>query len=230
MIGSGALGWDITTAFGFDASYLNFTTGQGAGREPLNDTIAVRSVSQSGTLAPRLFLSGASASHFISLLGSLQDYTDLNAFTNITTDSRSLTTNLIYSIGLVSIPVTAGASLLYGETTTAGIVSTSIGGTINGGIALLDSRLSINGTLGYTQTSQDLAGVETSADVLNESLSATLLVGKNGSLLARLYATQSSGNLSLASDFSELTAEIGYRHRIDFSTGDEGSDEPEESP
>lgn len=228
IIGSGSLGWDITTAFGVDASYLNFTTGQAAGREPLNDTIAVRSVSQSAMLGPRLFLAGGSATHFISLLGSLQEYTDLNAFTNVATDSRSLTGNLVYSIGLATTPVTAGASLLYGETTTADLLATSVGGSVNGGVSLFDARLSVNGTLGYTRTTQEFAGAETAADVLNESLSATLLLGENGSLLARIYATQSSGDLSLGSDFNELTAELAYRHRIDVSAGGRESEEPDE--
>ena len=221
IIGSAIVGWDVTRAFGFDANYLNFSTGQQGGREPLNDTIAVRSVSQSATLAPRLFLAGESATHFITLIGSLQDYTDLNAFTNLTSDSRSLTGNLVYSLGLTESPLTAGGSLLFGETTTSGIVSTTIGGSLNAGLSLLEGKLSLNGGFGLTRTTQDILGVETAADVLNENLSASFLLGSAGTLLFRLFATQSSGDLSQQSYFNELTAELGYRHRLDWKSDDE---------
>ncbi len=222
IIGSGIVGWDVTPAFGFDANYLNFSTGQQGGREPLNDTIALRSVSQSATLAPRLFLAGESATHFITLIGSLQDYTDLNALTNLASDSRSLTGNLVYSLGLTESPLSAGCSLLFGETTTAGIVSTTLGGALNAGLSLLEGKLFLNGSLGLTRTTQDILGVETAADALNENLSASYLLGSAGTALFRLYATQSSGNLSRQSDFNELTVDLGYRHRLDWK-----SDEPE---
>ena len=219
IVGSANVGWDVTDAFGFEASYLNFSSGQSAGREPINDSIAFRSVSQSASLAPRLFLTGKTMNHFITLLASLQEYTDLSAITNLASDVRSLTGNLLYSLSFADSPLTLGASTLYGQTTSGDIETRSIGGTLNAGLSLGSGRLGINGSVGLTQTMQDIPLLgETSATALNESLMASYRVGSSGSLFLRGYATQSSGDLSLGSDFDEITAELGYRHRFNYSS------------
>lgn len=210
VIGSANVGWDPSQTFGIDASYLNYSTGQSAGRLPLNDSIAVRSVSQSATLAPRFLFVGTKTNHFITVVGSMQDYTDKNAFSGGISDSRSLTGNLIYNLAFVESPVSTGASLLYSETTTGDIVTRATGGTVNGSLGLFGSNLSLGASLGYTRTTQDFTGTETSADVLNETVNASYRITDADQISFALYATQSSGNLSINSDFNELTATLSY--------------------
>lgn len=219
IIGSANVGWDVTDAFGFEASYLNFSSGQSAGSEPINDSIAFRSVSQSATLAPRLFLAGSSASHFVTLLGAMQEYTDLSLVTNLASDVQSLTGNLVYSVGLVAIPLTLGASGLLGRTTSNGIETGSLGGSLNAGYSLFEGRLGLNGSVGLTRTTQDIPTLgESSATAINQALAASLRVGESGTLSLRAWATQSSGNLSIGSDYSEVTAELAYRHRFSITS------------
>lgn len=214
VIGSANVGWDPSQTFGIDASYLNYSTGQSAGRLPLNDSIAVRSVSQSATLAPRFLFVGTKTNHFITVVGSMQDYTDKNAFSGGISDSRSLTGNLIYNLAFVESPVSTGASLLYSETTTGDIVTRATGGTLNGSIGLFGGNLSLGASLGYTRTTQDFTGTETSADVLNETVNASYRITDADQISFALYATQSSGNLSINSDFNELTATLSYSRSL----------------
>lgn len=217
VIGGANIGWDPSQTFGIDAGYLNYSTGQTAGRLPLNDTIAVRSVSQSATLAPRFLFTGAKTNHFFTVVGSLQDYTDKNALSGGLSDSRSLTGNLIYNLSFVESPLSTGASLLYSETTTGDILTKSVGGTVNGSVGLFESNLSVGASLGYTLTTQDFTGVETSADVVNETVNASYRLTDADLISFALYATQSSGNLSVNSDFNELTATLSYNRS--FSLG-----------
>lgn len=210
VIGSANVGWDPSQTFGVDASYLNYSTGQVAGREPVNDTIAVRSVSQSASLAPRLLFTGEKTNHFVTVVGSVQDYTDQNAFTGDLSDSRSLTGNLIYNLAFVETPLSTGASLLYSETTTGDIVTRTQGLTLNGSVGLFGSNLSLGGSVGYSRTSQEFNAMDTEADVLNENLNASYRLTDDDLISFTLYATQSSGNLSVNSDFNELTATLSY--------------------
>ena len=217
LIGSTTIGWDPTRTFGIDASYLNYSTGQVAGREPINDTIAVRNISQSASIAPRLLFIGEKTNHFVTVVGSMQDYTDQNAFTGDLSDSRSLTGNLIYNLSFVETPVSTGASLLYSETTTGAIVTSTQGVTLNGTVGLFGSSLSLGGSLGYSWTTQEFNNTETDATVLNESLNASYRLTDDDLISFNLYATQSNGNLSLNSDFNELTATASYTRS--FSLG-----------
>ncbi len=210
VIGSANVGWDPSQTFGLDANYLNYSTGQVAGREPINDTIAVRNVSQSAALAPRLLFVGKKTTHFFTLVGSVQDYTDQNLFTGDLSDSRSLTGNLIYNLAFVETPLSTGASVLYSETTTGTIVTTTQGVTLNGSAGLFGSNLSLGGSLGYSWTTQQFNNMETDANVFNESLNASYRITDEDIISFNLYATQSSGNLSLNSDFNELTATASY--------------------
>lgn len=217
VIGGANVGWDPSQTFGIDASYLNYSTAQSGGRIPVNDTIAVRSVSQSASLAPRLLFTGTTANHFFTLVGSLQDYTDKNAFTGGLSDSRSLTGNLIYNLALVESPLSTGASLLYSETTTGEILTQSKGATVNGSVGLFGGDLSLGGSIGYTLTTQEFGGAETNADVFNETVNASYRITDEDLITFALYATQSNGNLSIASDFNELTATLSYSRS--FSLG-----------
>lgn len=217
VIGSANVGWDPSRTFGIDASYLNYTTGQVAGRQPINDTIAVRSVSQSASLAPRLLFGGEKTNHFITVVGGIQEYTDQNAFTGDLSDSRSLTGNLLYNLAFVESPFSTGASLLLSETTTGEVVTNTTGGTVNGSLGLFDGALSLGGSVGYSYTTQTFADMETSADVFNENLNAFWRISDEDMVSFNLYATQSDGNLSLNSDFSELTATLSYSRS--FSLG-----------
>lgn len=217
IIGGANVGWDPTQTFGIDASYLNYSTGQSAGRLPLNDSIAVRSVSQSASLAPRMLFIGTKTNHFVTVVGSLQDYTDKSLFNGGLSDSRSLTGNVIYNLAFVESPLSTGASILYSQTTTGDIVSVAKGGTINGSIALFGSNLSVGASLGYTLTTQEFNNAETSADVLNETVNASYKLTDADLISFALYATQSSGNLSINSDFNELTATLSYNRS--FSLG-----------
>ena len=220
VIGSALVGWDPNQVFGIDASYLNYSTAQAAGRQPVNDTIAVRNVSQSASLAPRFLFAGERTNHFITVVGNIQDYTDKNAFTGELADSRSLTGNLIYNLAFVENPLSTGASLLYSETTTGEVVTRSVGGAINGSAGLFGSALSIGASVGYTRTMQEFNGVETGADVLNENLNASYRLSDADLITFTLYATQSSGDLSLNSDFNELTGVLAYSRSFSLRVGE----------
>ena len=91
VIGSFNADWQPSQTFGINASYSNYSTGQIAGRRPLNDTIAVRNVTQSATLSPRLYFQSTDKNHGLSFLASYQDFTDLNAFTQEFSNNSALT-------------------------------------------------------------------------------------------------------------------------------------------
>lgn len=220
LIGSGSVAWNPPGVFGLDASYINYSTGQSAGRTPINDTIRARNVTQSATIAPRLLLTNPEHNHFVTLVGSYQDFTDLSAFSNRQTDNSTASASLIYNITFVRSAITAGASLLYSDSR-AGDFSTSLAGvTLNGSVMLLDNSLSLGGSVGYSRTSTRTDQLDLgNGSVLNQSVTASYRLGEEDNLGFTLNATQSNG-VATSPSYDELTATLSYSRSFSIVSGE----------
>ncbi len=214
VIGSISGDWQPSQTFGLNLSYSNYSTGQVAGRRVLNDTIAVRNVTQSASISPRLFFQGSGKNQSISLVASYQDFTDLNAFTQQLTDNSSLTGSLGYNISFLESKLSLGAGLTASKTDFATGGSELIGVNMNAGTTLLkDDILSVNGSLGVSRVSTTGLADFTST-VLNESLGIGYRLTDVDNINLTGYSTQSSaGGLSasgVSEGFSEVSVQVGY--------------------
>lgn len=216
LIGSANIGWSPTDVFGIDANYINYSTDQSAGRVAINDSIRVRNVSQSATLAPRLLLQSETLNHFITVIGNYQEFSDLNAFTNAFTNSRGNNLSLIYNLTFVESAISVGFSALYGNTETGTLDVSTTGGTVNGSIGLLDNTLSVGASVGYTTTVTNALNMVTGqtdsfdGNVINLTANAGFRPTTEDQFTFTLYRTQGTGTISASSDFNELTATLGY--------------------
>ncbi|KXK56588.1 MAG: hypothetical protein IPM61_08495 [Chlorobi bacterium] len=216
LIGSANVGWSPTDAFGVDANYINYSTDQSAGRVAVNDSIRVRNVSHSATLAPRLLLQSETLNHFITVIGNYQEFSDLNSFTNAFTDSRGSNLSLIYNLTFIESAISLGFSVLRGNTETGTLQVGTTGGTLNGSIGLLENKLTIGASGGYTQTQTTARNIATGQSesfdgtVINLTANAGFRPTTEDQFTFTLYRTQGAGTISASSDFSELTATLGY--------------------
>lgn len=216
LIGSANVGWSPTDVFGIDANYINYSTDQSAGRVAINDSIRVRNVSQSATLAPRLLLQSESLNHFITVIGNYQEFSDQNAFTNAFTNSRGNNLSLIYNLTFVESAVSVGFSILRGTTETGTLDVGTTGGTINGSVGLLENKLSVGASAGYTATETSALNLATGltesfdGTVINLTANAGFRPTTEDQFTFTLYRTEGAGTISANSDFNELTATLGY--------------------
>jgi hypothetical protein len=208
LIGSANVGWSPDEVFGIDAQFTNYSTGQSAGRAPINDTIRVRNVTTSASLAPRVMLNDEELSHFVTLIAGYQQFTDQNAFTSALTDSESKTASLIYNLSFIKSGTSVGASLLFADTDAGAIDTRVVGFSLNGGMSFLDNTLRLAATVGYSTT--DISGLSDSFGTVNENLSAAYRITREDQLLLRMYATQSGGVAAANPAFNETTATLGY--------------------
>jgi hypothetical protein len=208
LIGSANVGWSPSETFGVDAQFTNYSTGQSAGREPVNDTIRVRNVTTAASLAPRLMLRSEELSHFITLIGGYQQFTDQNAFTSALTDSKSSTLSAIYNLTFLKSGVSVGASLLYANTDAGTINTQVLGGNANGSISFFDNALRLAAALGYSTT--DISGLADPFGTTNENISASYRVTRDDQITLRIYAIQSGGSTATAGSFNETTATLAY--------------------
>jgi hypothetical protein len=213
LIGSGSIVWSPDRDFSMDAAYTNYSTGQVAGRQRINDTVAVRNVTQSATLSPRLLIEDGDMNHSFALVAGYQDFTDQNGFTGDLTDNHSTNGSLLYSLTLLKSAITGGASLLYARTSYAGGTSTVTGLNVNGTVGLLeDNALTLGASLGISRTS--LSGLTTGAStVLNESLTTGYRFTTYDQLNLTIYSTQSSG----FTEFSEINAQLSYSRSFSWT-------------
>ncbi len=206
LIGSGNISWSPDQKYGVDASYTNYSTGQSAGRRAINDTIAVRNVTQSLSLSPRMTLSSEEKSQVYSLQVGYQDFTDLNAFNGDITDNSSINASASYNLSIVKSGLNGGASLLYAETSFSSGSSTLLGLNVNGSIGLLEDRiLSLGGSLGVS-TSAVSGSTTTNSVILNESINAGYRMTDKDQFTLTIYSTQTTGD----NGFAEVNARLGY--------------------
>ena len=220
VIGSVSSDWQPSQTFGLNLSYSNYSTAQVAGRRLLNDTIAVRNVTQSASISPRLYFQGAGKNQSISLVGTYQDFTDLNAFTQEMTDNSSLTGSLGYTISFLESKLSLGAGLTASKTDFAAGGSELIGVNGTAGTTFLkDDALSVNGSLGVSRVSTTGVADFTST-VLNESISLGYRLSAADNLTLTGYATQSSaGGINTSGDpegFSEVSVQLGYARNFNI--------------
>jgi hypothetical protein len=213
LIGSGSVGWSPNREFSIDADYTNYSTGQVAGRQRINDTVAVRNVTQSATLSPRLLIEDGDMNHSFALVGGYQDFTDQNGFTGELTDNHSINGSLLYSLNLLEKAIAAGASILYARTTYAGGTSTVAGLNVNGSLGLLEENvLTLGASLGISRTA--LSGQTTGAStMLNESITTGYRFTAHDQVNLTIYSTQSSG----FTQFSEINAQLGYSRSFSWT-------------
>lgn len=220
LIGSLMADWQTTKAFGISLNGTNYSTGQSAGRGPVNDTIAVRNVSRSLSVAPRLILANTEKSHSFNLAAGYQDFTDLNAFTNQTTDYSSITSALGYNLAFLKSGASIGAGLSATSTESAtGLGSTVLGVSLNGGTTLFaKDLLSLNGSLGVSRVSTTgLLPAAINSTVLNESMTASLRITEADQIMLTGWATQSSaGGRTPDEGFSEIGARLGYSRNFNI--------------
>ena len=210
VIGSGSLGWDISEALGLEMQFTNYTTGQKAGRQPINDSILVRNVTRSGSVAPRLLLQGEEMSHSFVMVGGFQTYTDLNIRGDRSANTDAINLGLNYSLSLIEQPISANGSINYSEATAAGTTTKMIGGSLGGNATIWDEQLSLGGTLAATSS---VSG-ESSGLVFSESASISFAPSELDAISLNLNALQAGGEPA----YDELTATLSYRRS--FSVGE----------
>lgn len=220
LIGSLMADWQATKEFGISLNGTNYSTGQSAGRGPVNDTIAVRNVSRSLAVAPRLMLSGSERSHSFSLAVGYQDFTDLNAFTLQPTDYSSVTGSLGYNLAFLTSSTNVGGAVSVTSTeSAAGFGSDVVGLTLNGGTTLLgNDMLSLSGSAGIARvTSSGIGTATTGSTVLNESITASLRLSDADAINLTGWGTQSSGGGRLPDEgFQEIGARLGYNRTFNI--------------
>ncbi|HZV11668.1 MAG TPA: hypothetical protein VFA55_00515 [Candidatus Kapabacteria bacterium] len=214
LIGSGNVSWNPAQVFGIDVQYTNYSTNQGAGSAPINDSIRVRNVSQSMSLAPRVLLQSADMNHSITLVTTIQQYTDLNAFTNALTNSQTKMATIGYTIAFIQAAKSLGISLLYSNTQSAGITTTVAGVNLNGSMTIVNNTITLGAGLGYTVTNVD--AFSSSGNTITENINGSYRVTKLDNIGLSLYATQNSGNTTVASQFQEVTLTLNYTHTLSF--------------
>lgn len=209
LIGSGNLDWSPSQMFGINLGYTNYSTNQAAGQRPLSDTVAVRNVTRSATISPRLtFQEDSTRSHSITAMGSYQDYTDLNAFTRQFSENSSLTGMLAYTVSFVPSAATCGLSLSGSKADFSGGSNQTLGVSLNGGVSLLKNTLSLNATVTLSQ-SNTTGSSESKATVVNENLSVSYRLSDADNFSLNGYATQVQANGPQPA-FTETQATLSY--------------------
>lgn len=215
LIGSGNLDWAPCQVFGINLSYTNYSTNQAAGQRALNDTIAVRNVTRSATVSPRLtFQEDTTRTHSITAMGSYQDYTDLNAFTRQFSENSSVTGTLGYTVSFIPSAINCGIALCGSQADFSSGSNQTLGVSLNGGIALLKNALSLNTTITFSQS--NTTGLsESKATVFNENLSVSYRLTDADNLSLSGYATQVQAS-GVQPAFSELQATMTYSRSFNW--------------
>ena len=198
-----------TETFGVSANYSNFSVDQQAGRAPVNDSIRARSVTQSAQLVPRLTLSNEETSQSYSLLGGVQDYTDLNANTAQLTSNRSFTGGIVYSLALLKSRMSAGASLTGTAVETAGgSTTTTLSGSLSGGMTMLEQdALNLNAALTASRTTA--TGIAGASLTFGATLGAGWRATTLDNLTASVALTSSTSGAGLPG-FTDLSGSLTY--------------------
>ncbi len=212
IIGSLNADWQPSQTFGLSGAFTNYSTGQSAGRQAINDTIAVRSVTQGGSLSPRLFFSGESVNHALSLVGGYQDFTDLNAFTREFSDNSTLTGSLSYNLTLLKSRLSIGTGFTVSRTELPSVRSDLLGVNANAGMTFLnDDALSLNLSAGATRSTTS-GSVDQVSTVLSENATIGFRPSRHDNLTLSGDGMQSSsgGGVDGLESFTEYSVTLGY--------------------
>jgi len=214
VITSGRIGWTPGPAWGVDAQFSNYSTGQSASRAPLNDSIRVRNVNTSLSLTPRLMLDAPTLRHVFVLTGSYMKYDDLNAFTGRFSGATTLLSSLSYTLAMKNNPLSGNASMTYSNT------ETSTGGTRVAGInltastQLFDNVLRLSVSIGYSNVKTASTGA---SGVITENIGLTYAATKTDRFGLRISGSQNGAGSTLNPEFQEFTASADYSHTFDWN-------------
>jgi hypothetical protein len=218
VIGSGNISINPAQVFGIDLNYTNYATTQGAVKSPLDTGhFQVRNVSQSASVTPRLlFISTEMTNSFILSL-SQQQYTDYNIYTQASANSNTTTGSFNYNVSFLKTGLNIGASLLYADTKQATTTTGLRGVTINASKSLFSNKLSLGGSLGFTNSLIQVPETTNyTTNTINESLNSSFRVSTQGTFSLTIYATENSSTLAGSTPFTEITATLSYSHNFSF--------------
>jgi hypothetical protein len=222
LIGSTTVSWNPSPVFGMDGQYSNYATDQVGGIAPLNDSVRVRNVSQSASLAPRLMVLGTSAAHVYAAMIAVQSYTDLNAFTNLYSNSKSVAATGSYTMTFLKSGRSIGGSLQFANTTNAQSSSRMMSVSIHASTPTLQKKLVLAGSIGYTSTqAHSLGALATSptdamARTISENVTANYQVSTLDAISLTVSSTQNTGSQFQAEPYQESTASMTYTRSFAF--------------
>jgi hypothetical protein len=214
IIGSAGLNWSPSKSFGFDGQYMNYSTDQGKGMRPINDSVRVRNVSQSASLAPRYIITDDETNQIYSFVSSLQQYSDLNAFTNKFSDSKSATAALSYTRVMPKTNRSIGGSLLFAITQTAQITTRIFGGSLNGSITFDENKFTLAGSAGYTRGV--ISTLSESSGTFTQNASATYQASPLDNFSLVVYGSESTSSQFQPAAYQEVTATLSYTRSFSF--------------
>jgi len=214
IIGSAGLNWTPSKSFGFDGQYTNYSTDQGGGLRPINDSVRVRNVSQSASLAPRYIITDEESNQIYSFVSSLQQYSDLNAFTNKFSDSKSATAALSYTNVHTKTNRSIGGSLLFAITQTAQVTTRIFGGSLNGSIAFDENKFTLAGSAGYTRGV--ISTLSESSGTFTQNASATYQASPLDNFSLVIYGSESTSSQFQPTAYQEVTATLSYTRSFSF--------------
>lgn len=226
VIGSGNISINPAQVFGIDINYANYSTQQGSNPKStlINDSTRVSSVAQSASVTPRFLFVSSVTTQSIILSASYQDYTDQNLFTQKYANSKTTSGTLNYNITFLKSALSLGTSLLVADTKQSTSSTSLRGFTFNAAKTLLENRLSIGGSFGYTHSSvtldnsisPSLSGNNSSTNTYSESINSSFRISDQGTFAFTLYATENSSSISTTPPFTEILATLTYTHNFSF--------------
>ncbi|HYM21152.1 MAG TPA: hypothetical protein VEW28_09140 [Candidatus Kapabacteria bacterium] len=215
IIGSGNISINPTQVFGLDMNYANYSTQQGTNPKStlINDSTRVSSVAQSASITPRFLFISSTTTQSVIVSGSYQDYTDQNIFTQQYANSKTTSGTINYNITFLKTSLSLGGSLLIADSKQAAITTSLKGLTVNASKALLDNKLSLGGSFGFTQST--ITDINTTS-TYSQSVNASYRISTQGTLAFTLYATENSNTLATVPPFTEILATLTYTHNFSF--------------
>lgn len=204
VIGSGDIYWMPSQSFSVNAQLTNYSTGQSTGRVAGNDSILVRDVTRSATIAPRLMVQNERATHSFMLSGGYQSYTDLSAFTQGLSNTDARNAAFLYSYTGVESRLSLIGSISYVDATTGGLHGRTIGASVGAGLPLLNDALSLSVDAGYTRAGIGLEGA--GGNIFSECVTARYRPTDVDALHLVASGTQADG----ISTMTETSLSLGY--------------------
>lgn len=204
VIGSGDIYWMANENFSVNAQFTNYSTGQSAGRVVGNDSILVRDVTRSATIAPRLTMQDENASHSYMISAGYQTYTDLSAFTEGLTNTNAMNATFMYNYTGIESHLSLNGAISYVDASTGTLHGRTIGVSVGGGLPLLNEELSLAANIGYTRAGIGLEGA--GGNVFSEGLTAGYRPTEEDAFHMTLSGMQAGG----ASTTTEASLSLGY--------------------
>ncbi|RTY91380.1 hypothetical protein [Flavobacterium sp. GT3R68] len=209
FIGNIGLDYTLSSIFGFNAMYGNYSGEQGKGLKIPNQTTQQSFVSQNMVLMPRLTFVKEKLTHFHSLMVNRQWLTDKNPNTAGITEYKVDNLNYNSSFVFNKIGLTLGASYLLS------IFESNLNTTRLNGIGINTSRpflknklissLSVNGT-------QQKINHENFADIVNLTFQNTYKLNEHHGLTLLGIYIDNKAKTPTGISFSEYNIDLGYTY------------------